>query len=68
MSVSTPLGEGWAHFLVDYGHDWNTCWIIQIYQTGEIKHFDSNDIRINGNPTYGTENPNFFTQDSTKGK
>jgi hypothetical protein len=41
--------------MIDYGPDWNTCWIVQIYETGQIKHFDSNDIRIAANPTYGTE-------------
>lgn len=55
ISVRTPLGDGWALFMIDYGPDWNTCWIVQIYETGQIKHFDSNDIRIAANPTYGTE-------------
>jgi len=57
MSVTTPLGRGWAHFLIDYGPDWNTCWVVQLFDCGSVKHFDANDIRIGGNPTYGVGEP-----------
>lgn len=67
ISVVTPLGEGWAHFLIDYGHDWNSCWIVQIYETAQIKHFDSNDVRIRGNPTYATKEPSLFKPDNISG-
>jgi len=50
--VFTPLGPGLAYFIIDYGMSVNTCWVIRLAK-GEIKHFDSNDIRIEGNPTYG---------------
>lgn len=50
--VFTPLGPGLAYFIIDYGMSINTCWVIRLAK-GEIKHFDSNDIRIEGNPTYG---------------
>lgn len=50
--VFTPLGPGLAYFIIDYGMSVNTCWVIRLAK-GEIKHFDSNDIRVEGNPTYG---------------
>jgi len=50
--VFTPLGPGLAYFIIDYGMSANTCWVIRLAK-GEIKHFDLNDIRIEGNPTYG---------------
>ena len=43
--------------MIDYGHDWNTCWVVQLYETGQIKHIDSNDIRVGGNATYGIGHP-----------
>ena len=57
INVRTPIGDGWALFMIDYGHDWNTCWVVQLYETGQIKHIDSNDIRVGGNATYGIGHP-----------
>ena len=46
-----------ALFIIDYGPDWNTCWVVNLFESGEVKHFDSNDIRITGNPTYSIPEP-----------
>lgn len=54
IPVLTPLGEGWALLVIDYGPQWNTCWAVQLHQTGQLKHFDSNDIRFPHNHTYDT--------------
>lgn len=51
INVFTPLGEGWAFLIIDYGAWMNTVWVVRLNKTGEVKHFDSNDIRIEGNPT-----------------
>ena len=50
--VYTKLGHGRALFVIDYGMDINTCWVVAL-DNGEIKHFDSNQIRIEENHTYG---------------
>jgi hypothetical protein len=50
--VYTPLGTGLAYFIMDYGMSVNSCWVVRLAK-GEIKHFDSNDVRVEGNPTYG---------------
>lgn len=51
LNVFTPIGEGWAFFIIDYGAWMNSCWVVRLNETGEVKHFDSNDIKIEGNPT-----------------
>jgi hypothetical protein len=51
INVFTPLGEVWAFFIIDNNPWTNSCWVCRLNGTGEIKHFDSNDIRIEGNPT-----------------
>ncbi len=65
--VFTPLGPGLAYFIIDYGMSVNTCWVIRL-EKGELKHFDSNDVRLEGNPTYGypikPELPNNWKDDS----
>lgn len=50
--VETPLGQGQAIFIVDYGMHQNSCWIVAINDNGIVKHFDSNDIIISTNYTY----------------
>ena len=44
--VETELGDGIALFLMDYGMQNNTVWVVALEETGEIKHFDSNQIRL----------------------
>ena len=50
--VITPLGDGQALFLIDYGPHENTIWVVAIQETGEIKHFNSNQIRLCFNNTF----------------
>ena len=53
IKVKTPLGWGWAYFIIDYDLQTNTIWLVRLDETGKIKHFDSNDILIEGNPMLG---------------
>ena len=52
MEVHTPLGDGEAMFIIDYGLNVNTVWVV-IFKGGVIKHLYSDDIRIYGNPMNG---------------
>jgi hypothetical protein len=54
ITVETPLGTGRALLVLDYGMDVNTCWVIALDTDGQIKHFDSNQIRLQKNYTYGS--------------
>jgi len=59
--VNTPLGEGLAIMVIDYGINHNTCWVVSLKKDGQVKHFDSNDIRLIKNFTY-----NFNTKKGAK--
>lgn len=50
IQVITPLGKGYAYLIIDYSMDINTIWIVRLDETGIVKHFDSNDIKIVANP------------------
>lgn len=50
--VETPLGQGMALFIIDYGMHQNTCWVVALSKDGVIKHFDCNDVIISTNFTY----------------
>ena len=52
IEVVSPLGDGLALLIIDYGFGWNSCWVVADKQTGVIKHFDSNDVRLAKNYTY----------------
>ena len=50
IRVNTPLGDGETLFIIDYHLNTNTIWVVRMDGGGAIKHFDSNDIRVWGNP------------------
>ena len=52
IDVHTPLGDGEAMFIIDYGLNVNTVWVIR-FDGGIIKHIYSDDIRIYDNPMNG---------------
>lgn len=56
MWVQTPLGPGRALLLLDYGHDWNGIFFVQL-DRGEFKYVDTNDCRGFENPTLGVARP-----------
>lgn len=67
--VETPLGRGYALFLIDYGMHQNTCWIVALESNGIVKHFDCNDIILSTNYTYGLNlrhNTNAFREEDSE--
>jgi hypothetical protein len=54
--VETPHGIGQALFLMDYGVHENTIWVVALEQTREIKHYNSNQIKIAWNHTIFEDN------------
>ena len=52
IEVHTPLGDGEALFIIDYGISVNTIWVVR-FPKGIIKHLYSDDIRVYGNPMDG---------------
>lgn len=52
IDVKTPLGDGEAVFLIDYGVNVNTVWVCRM-KGGVVKHFYSDDVKIYGNPMNG---------------
>jgi hypothetical protein len=51
-TVHTPLGEGTALLITTPSYLGNSIVYVKLAD-GQLKHFDSNDIRIYGSPTYG---------------
>jgi hypothetical protein len=53
FDVETPLGYGVAIFMIAGSIHSNPQFIIRLYETGEVRTVDQNDIKIYGNPTAG---------------
>jgi hypothetical protein len=51
--VNTPHGEGIALFIIDYGIQVNTIWVVANVKDGIIRHYDSNQISLATNYTIG---------------
>ena len=51
MWVHTPKGIGQALFIIDYGIQQNTIWVVCLKETGKILHFDSNQLTMTKNNT-----------------
>jgi len=55
--VTTPLGQGNAIFLIDYGPSVNSVWVVHLFESGKVVHVDSSEVRVMGNPMYGIPDP-----------
>ena len=55
--VTTPLGEGHALVLIDYGPSINTVWLVHLFDTGKVTHVDSSEVRVMGNAMWGIAHP-----------
>jgi hypothetical protein len=51
LPLNTPKGEGFAHFLIDYGPESDLYWTVFITETGEIWTFANRDVRASKNIT-----------------
>ena len=60
LSVLTPLGWGQAQLVIDYGPAHNTVWVVALWETGDVKHFDSNEVKLAGNEMYDIKEPKPF--------
>lgn len=53
--VYTPLGRGVALVITTPSYLGNSTVYVKLEKTGQLKHFDTNDIRMTGSPTYGEQ-------------
>ena len=57
LPLTTPAGEGYAHFLIDNGIESHIQWVVFMDDTGECWTFENPDIRMQSNITLGRERP-----------
>lgn len=52
--VFTPLGKGTVLIITTPSYLGNSTLYVKM-EDGQLKHFDSNDVRLAGSPTYGED-------------
>ena len=52
LPVVTPQGKGLAHILIDYGIDFDLCWVV-FQDNAECWTWRNQDIRAETNITFG---------------
>lgn len=57
IPVITPRGPGLAIFLIDYGPDLNSVWVVRHDETGDVYHVVSCEIRVCGNEMWNLGDP-----------
>jgi hypothetical protein len=57
LPLNTPKGEGFAHFLIDYGPESDLYWTVFITASGEIWTFANREVRASKNITLGRTHP-----------
>jgi hypothetical protein len=56
IPVITPHGEGYVIYIEPGGMFENDCWTVTICETGEIKHYNTSQLKIHKNGTYEIKN------------
>ena len=56
IPMTSPKGDCWAHFLIDYGIETDLLWVCFQDQSGECWTWGNKDIRAQKNITIGREN------------
>ena len=56
LPLNTPKGPGLAHFLIDYGAEFNLMWTVFLDESNECWTFQNPEIRAQRNPTFGRPN------------
>jgi hypothetical protein len=54
LNFDTPHGVAQALFIIDYGIHENTIWVMALKGSGEVKHYNSEQIKLCRNYTLET--------------
>ena len=60
MPVVTPMGDGYAIYVESGGMFENDVWTVCLSKDGSIKHFQSSQVRMWQNATFGINKANDF--------
>lgn len=53
LPLETPKGEGWAHFVIDYGQESALLWVVFMDVDGACWTVPNPEVRMSGNWTMG---------------
>lgn len=57
LQMSTPKGDGWAHFVIDYGPEAQLMWVVFMDADGACWTIPNPEVRMYANWTLGRRRP-----------
>jgi hypothetical protein len=54
LPLVTSKGDGFAHFLIDYGQEHNLIWVVFLKENGECWCLPNKEVRLEANFTMQT--------------
>jgi hypothetical protein len=57
LPMTTPKGDGWAHFLIDYGPEAALMWVVFMDADGACWTVPNPEVRMYKNWTLGRQRP-----------
>ncbi len=53
LPMETSKGPGWAHFVIDYGHEASLLWVVFLDANGECWTVPNREVWLGSNWTMG---------------
>lgn len=66
LPLETPKGKAYAHFVIDYGLEYDLIWVCFLDENGECWSFENPEIRIQKNLTVGRTNSRHIPRSSVE--
>ena len=57
VPLSTPKGDGWAHFVIDYGPEFDLIWVVFMDADGACWSVPNPEVRMQFNWSIGRRKP-----------
>ncbi len=57
LPMTTPKGEGWAHFVIDYGVEYDLIWVVFMDKDGACWSVPNPEVRMQTNWSLGRRKP-----------
>ncbi len=57
LALDTVKGQGWAHFVIDYGPEHDLMWVVFMDKDGTCRTVPNPEIRLQFNWTMGRRKP-----------
>jgi len=66
LPMETSMGDGWAHFAIDYGPEAALLWVVFMDGDGALLTLPNSEVRMTFNWTMGRRKPEMAEEKSSE--